>query len=112
MIMFCNLQVEYIAIYRTNSTSRVNVSVAVGRRVVTEYKLFRLPRAPRINPEYSTIGSEQSSLEKTGNTDYAGQAKESLLKRQSQTQKRRKGASFSTAGWGGATLPLLDLMAH
>jgi hypothetical protein len=49
---------------------------------------------------------------KTGNTDYAGQVKESLLKRQSVTQKRRKGASFSTAGWGGATLPLLDLMAH
>src|ERR1700730_11213021 len=48
---------------------------------------------------------------KTGNTDYAGQAKDSLLKRQSQTQKGRKEASFSTAGWGGATLPLLDLMA-
>jgi hypothetical protein len=65
MVIFCNLQVEFIAIYRTNSTSRVNVSVAVGRRVVTEYKLFRHVRAPRINPKYSTAGSERSSLEKS-----------------------------------------------
>jgi hypothetical protein len=55
------------------------------------------------------LGGKQK---KTGNSVYASQAKESLLKGQSQTQKRRKGVIFSTAGWEEASLPFLELMAH